>query len=64
MQKLARYHLDGEKYPFYVRWVEWCWHKPIFIGLPLTLLVIPLVGVEALLVIVVVLSHWGRKYGD
>ena len=64
MQKLARYYLDGEKNPFYVRWVMWCWHKPIFIGLPLTLLAIPLMVGEALLAIMVVLSYWGRKQGD
>lgn len=61
MWKLAEYYFEGHEYPFYVKWFIWCWHKPIYIGLPLMLFTIPLAIGELLLLFVIGLSHWGGK---
>jgi len=47
--------------PYYVQWAVWCWRKPIYIGLPLIILSIPLALVDVVLSVLNVLIRWGKE---
>ena len=42
------------------RWLKWCWCKPVWMGLPLCLLVIPIIYADFLRLSWVAITHWGR----
>ena len=54
-------YVVGEEFPLYIRWIIWCWHQPIYIGLPLSILFIPIILIDITYLIVYGLSHWGGK---
>lgn len=43
--------------PLCYRWGRWCWHKPIWEGLPL----LAIAGVLAFVDLGYLLWHWGKK---
>lgn len=53
-----------EAAPYYIQWVVWCWRKPIWIGLPLVWLAIPILGVDViygLVEVAILLMKWARR---
>lgn len=46
--------------PYYAQWAVWCWRKPIYIGMPLIWLAIPIMLIDFLLAIVYLFVNWGR----
>lgn len=46
--------------PYYVQWGVWCWHKPVWVGLPLIWLAIPLMPVDAIYGLVILLTAWAK----
>ena len=55
--KVFRY--TDESAPYYVQWMVWCWQEPIYIGLPLVWLAVPLMVLDALLAVAYVFLKWG-----
>jgi len=55
------WHFDFDTpMPIYIRWIEWCWHRPIYVGLPLVFMFIPIMCVEVAGLIVYALVKWGK----
>lgn len=48
------------KEPLFWRWTMGCWHKPIWIGLPLLLIAVILVYVDLTCLILHLTLHWGE----
>jgi len=48
-----------EPAPYYAQWVVWCWRKPIYMGLPLVWLAVPLMVLDVLLAVAYVFLKWG-----
>ena len=47
--------------PVFIQYFEWCWHRPIYIGLPLAPLFAPLMILEIVALAVTTLARWGRE---
>ncbi|GAH84077.1 unnamed protein product [marine sediment metagenome] len=54
------YQVLDEAAPYYIQWVVWCWRKPIWIGLPLVWLAVPLAAVDAIYGLVILLTSWAK----
>jgi hypothetical protein len=50
----------GNSYPYFMRWVQWCWHRPVYLGLPLIPLFVCFMFIDFLLLIAYVIIFWGR----
>ena len=46
--------------PLYFKWARWCWHKPLYIGLPLILGVVVLAIADTIYAVYWVIRHWGK----
>ena len=51
---------EDEGVPYYIQWATWCWHKPIWIGLPLVLLTPLLMLVDLLWSPSILLVAWSK----
>lgn len=48
--------------PYYLQWVVLCWHKPIYIGLPLLIIgFFPIMCLDMLVGIGWLITNWGRR---
>lgn len=56
---LAAYPFDRK--PLYVSWFIWCWHRPIYIGLPLAEVFLALIYVDLICVIGWGLYRWAKR---
>lgn len=52
---------ETEGWPYYIQWIVWCWRKPIWKGLPLSLLFFPIMAVDVLYVVVCVIIIWSQR---
>lgn len=59
-QYIKLYDSETEGSPYSVQWIIWCWRKPIWQGLPLLLLFIPILCVDFLYVIIAGIIIWSR----
>ena len=50
----------GQDAPFYIQWVIWCYRKPIWIGLPLVGLAIPIILIDLIYIIITGLVMWSK----
>jgi hypothetical protein len=50
-----------DKDPTYVKWLSWCWKKPVYIGFPLTLGVFAIVFWDLAYILYWWATHWGQK---
>ena len=50
-----------EKDPSSIRWLEWCWGKPVYIGAPVALGVFLVLFWDLVYVLYWWITHWGRK---
>ena len=60
MKFLNNYIHNNE--PSYARWVIWCWHQPIYFGLPLIILSPLFLVVDGIIFITYLLVSWGRQW--
>ena len=51
---------DNGGAPFYVQWAVWCWRKPIWIGLPLMVVMPFLLVVDLIYLIAYGLVEWAK----
>lgn len=49
-----------ERDPWFADWARWCWRKPVYIGLPLSLLALIVAVVDLLYL---VLYWWPKQWG-
>lgn len=65
MWKVIFYRFENEFLnpgPYYIQWVIFCWHKPIYVGLPLAFLTpIFLIG-DAVIGLVWLVTRWGKNF--
>lgn len=54
------YQALDEGAPYYIQWAVWCWRKPIWIGLPLVWLAVPMLAVDAIYGLVILLTSWAK----
>lgn len=47
--------------PYYLQWVLWCWHKPIWIGLPLFPFLYVFLVIDVIIGLAWVITRWGGK---
>ena len=54
------YDSEAEASPYYVQWAVWCWRKPIWIGLPLVWLLVPMMVVDVIYGLFIFLMSWAK----
>ena len=47
--------------PIFTRWILWCWHRPIYVGIPLVVLAFPLILLDGCLTAGYLFIHWGKR---
>ncbi|MBA7695673.1 hypothetical protein ES703_104306 [subsurface metagenome] len=55
------YQVLDEPAAYSIQWLVWCWRKPIYIGLPLIWLAVPIMGLDTLLAVVYIFVNWGGE---
>ena len=47
--------------PLMAKWAIWCWHKPRYIGVPLSLGIFILVFVDGIYPLYLLIKYWGKE---
>lgn len=48
------------KDPYYWKWIGWCWRRPIWIGLPLVVICVPVAAVDTAITLIKLVKDWGK----
>ena len=51
---------EDETAPYYIQWAVWCWRKPLWVGLPLIWLAVPILVIDLIYIIVIGLVIWAK----
>ena len=60
LKEVFQYRVGKENTPAYIKWAIWCWHQPVYIGLPLTIFAFPIMAIDIIYLAVFIPLKWGK----